>query len=180
MPAQILAQKIVSALKALPAADQYDSGTPAQMNGIIAREITTYLTANCTVLVAYAGVVGTSPEAISGPNPIAGTVAPSSQGDPKTWLDVLGHNIAIGFLTQPGVVKPLSPHVSLQVPNDRLSIFVPVGSSKDTHDASDPCLDWWTKVATGIFTMINTQVSSPYPASLAGTGVATVTKLNLI
>ena len=180
MPALALAQKIVSALKALPRSDQYDSTTPAQMNGIIAQEITTYLTANCTVLVSYAGVVGTTPEATSGPNPIAGSVAPSSQGDPVTWLDVLGHNIAVGFLTQPGVVRPLSPHVSLQVPNDRLSTFVPVGASKDTHDAQDPCLDWWTKVATGIFTMINTQISPPYPASLAGTGVATVTKLTLI
>jgi hypothetical protein len=180
MPAQALAQKIVNALKALPESDQYNAGTPAQMNGIVAQEITTYLLSNCTVVVAYAGVVGTSPEATAGPNPIAGTVAPSSQGDPKTWLDTLGHNIAIGFLTTSGVVKPLSPHVSLQVPNDRLSTFVPVGASKDTHDASDPCLDWWTKVATGIFTMINTQVSPSYPASLAGTGVATVTKLSLI
>ena len=180
MPALALAQKIVSALKALPEPDQYNDSTPSQMNGIIAQEITTYLTANCTVQVAYAGVVGTTPEAISGPNPIAGAVAPSSPGDATTWLDTLGHNIATGFLTTPGVVKPLGPHVSLQVPNDKLSTFVPVGACKEIHRDSDPCLSWWTKVATGIFQMIGTQVSQPYPASLAGTGVATVTKLNLI
>jgi hypothetical protein len=150
------------------------------MNGIIAQEITTYLLANCTVVVAYAGMVGPSPEAMAGPNPITGAVMPSTQGSPMLWLDTLGHNIASGFLTMPGVVKPLSPHVSLQVPNDHLSTFIPIGACKDINSAPDPCLEWWTKVATGIFTMINSQVSSPYPASLAGSGVATVTKLNLV
>lgn len=179
MSALALAQNIANALKALPPSDQFNESTISQMNGIIATEITTYLLSNCTVMVAYAGMVGTTPEGISGPNPISGTVAPSVPGDPATWLDTLGHNIAVGFLTQSGVVKPVSPHISLQVPNDRLSTFVPVGNCKEIHDSSDPCLAWWTKVAEGIFTMIGTQVSPPYKASLAGDGIATVTKLNI-
>jgi hypothetical protein len=182
MPSLVLAQKIVGALKALPEPGQYNESTPTQMNEIIAREITSYLLMNCVVVVNYAGMVGEVPEAIAGPNPIKGVVAPSVPGDAITWLDTLGHNIAIGFITQAGVVRPLSPHISLQVPNDRLSTFIPVGNCKEIHDSPDPCLAWWTKVAEGIFMMINTQIPKipSYPASLAGTGIATVTKLVVV
>ena len=181
MPAITLAQNIVNALKALPPSDQYNAGTGPTMNTIIAGELTKYILANCKVIVTYVGVTPSgSPEGIGGPNPIAGAVAPSVPGPATTWVDTWGKNLSTGFTTLPGVVKPLAPHISLAVPNNQLSTFVPVGACDGVHGAPDPCLDWWTRFSEGVFKMINTQVSSPYPASLAGTGTATVTKLELI
>ncbi len=181
MPSLVLAQNIAGALKSSlggSSGNTYTSGTSADMNQIIASECTKYLVENAKVQVSYVGTVSGAPESGTDLLPISGTVAPSVQGSPQGWLDTLGLNISVGFLTLPGpILKPLAPHVSLQVPNTKLSGFVPLGACPGVTEASDPALEFWKLVATGIFQMLETQVSAPFPASLAGTGIAPVTKL---
>lgn len=177
MPALVLAQKISGSLKS-----SIKKGTETSlMNTIIANEITSYLISNAKVQVTYAGVIpGTPPvsESTADLMPVSGKVAPVgtfSNGD--LWLDAIGKNISIGFMTLPNIVKPISPHISFKIPNTKLSTFIPKPARKSVHNSQDPCLEFWKMVASGIFQMIGTQISLPFAASLMGTGVATVTKL---
>jgi len=176
MPAQALAQRIINSLDELSVPSDLDIST--RLNRLISREVTSYLLENCTVEVSFEAT--DDPETkILGSNPITGSVSPSeSGGDPDAWLDSIGHNIALGFTTSQGIVKPLESHVSLSVPNDHLSKFI---RSEEISTSPDPCLSWWTKFSDGIITMIESQISQPYPAATLDDveGVATVTKLNI-
>jgi hypothetical protein len=173
MPATVLARNISNALKS-----NVKKGTESGiMNQTIATEITKYLKDNVKVQVSYAGVVGDSPEAGVDALPITGEVSPSIVTDAVSWLNILGHNIATGFQTLPGVVKPQGTHISLKVPSDTLHDFVPMGQRKNVHSTNDPCYEFWLQVSQGIFKMISTQVSDSFPAGIAGSGIATVTKL---
>ena len=177
MSAIVLAQNISNSLKS-----SIKKGTEsALMNSTIAKEITTYLLSNAKVQVSYTGVIpGTPPvtEMSTDLMPIQGSVTPvGTFSDGDQWLDALGKNISVGFVTLPNIITPISPHISLQVQNTQLSKFVPKKARESVHKSSDPCLEFWKQVANGIFQMINTQISKPFAAKLAGTGVATVIKL---
>ena len=177
MPAIVLAQNIANSLKS-----SVKKGTESEiMNATIAKEITTYLLSNAKVQATYVGTIPGSPPVPEGCidlMPISGAVSPvGTYQDGDQWLDAIGKNISTGFTTLPNVITPISPHISLQVPNTQLSKFVPKKPRESVHNSSDPCLEFWKQVANGIFQMINTQVSKSFAASLLGTGTASVTKL---
>lgn len=187
MPAQALASQILGALSGFSgtAGSGYTADTPVQVNTIVAAEITKYLVANAQVVTDYTGVTPAgSPEKSPCVHQVSGSVAPPGVATSyESWVDEIAQNISVGFQTLPGSpVIPQAPHMSFQVPIPKISVFCPQSVLKAAHEGNpqDPALDVWTKIAQGIFDMINTQVSAPFPAGMAGTGVATVTKLILI
>lgn len=187
MPANILADNIISEIKNELGNDDFNSSTPTKANKAIAKAITDYLKDNTKISITYAGIIpGTPPitdPIVSDIFKIKGSCSPPSATQFDAWLMELIMNIQTGFQFDKGELglMPVAPTNCFLGPVPFIgsqSIFGLSGIHQSNID--DPQKAVWTAICTPIWTWLNSQVPAPFTcmnSSAGSQGVATVIKI---
>lgn len=180
MSASSFADKIIGGLDGAISKnrDSYTESTPVSANQSISTSITDYLISNTKIIVSYAGVTPAGvPVATVDECPITGSCPPPTGTDFNTWIKSIESGIVSGFFISIGSagVTPISPPPAF-IPG----LVLTQDTIKEVHEGNydDPQKPVWETISSSILGWLNSIVSSPYPATFAGsTGTSTVTKI---
>lgn len=192
MPANVLADKIISELKNEigTEGDKFDSSTPSKANKAIAKAITDYLKDNTMIAVAYVGVIPGVPPVpdpvVSDVFKIKGSCSAPSATNFDAWLMELTLNIQTGFEFDSGNLglRPMAPAKCFLGPVPFVGSQALLGLS-GIHKANedDPQKPIWTAISTAIWTWLNTQIPVPFGcmnSNTSSTGMATTVKITVL
>ncbi len=190
MSKSAFAQTIISKLKAAIGVDggNYSTGTASSAMVAVANGITEYIIANTTVMIAYSGIIPSTPPS---PDPtvtdtfqIVGSCAPTGPSNSfDTWIKQIEANIIAGFSLAPagkaGIVFPQKPFLTPGITTTQSMLKV-------NHDVSDkdPQQKIWEIICEGIMNWINSLAMNTTPGAathppVGSSGTANITKITI-